>query len=333
MNIERPGLWGDPPVAADPEALPDRKELSLVAFERTRMPLVITNAREPDHPIVLTNQAFLDLTGYSASEVIGRNCRFLQGPLSASLALDEIRRGLEEKREISVELINYRKDGSTFWNQLAISPVFSEDGDVIYHFASQRDVSKQRRAQEMEAAERLLLMEVDHRSMNALALVQSIVRLSNHDVVEDYAAAIEGRVDALARAHRHLAHVGWAGTSVGALVSLETSAHVHRVTSEGADIILPARVVQSIALVLHELYTNALKHGALSNVDGRVLIRWQALDERIQINWKEANSPRSGAEAKSGFGWSIIRGVIENQLGGTISISWAEDGIETILVF
>jgi PAS domain S-box-containing protein len=90
-----PSFRGDPPVAAVPDMLRDRRELALVAIERTRMPMVITNPREPDNPIVYANEAFLDLTGYDAMEVLGRNCRFLQGELTDEQDVEFIRSGME----------------------------------------------------------------------------------------------------------------------------------------------------------------------------------------------------------------------------------------------
>jgi len=108
---------GDSPVAADSDILDDRRELALVAVERTRMPMVITDPRKTDNPIVLANQAFLDLTGYKASEVLGRNCRFLQGPDTSQADIQTLRDGLARGDDhIDIELLNYRKDGSTFWN-------------------------------------------------------------------------------------------------------------------------------------------------------------------------------------------------------------------------
>jgi PAS domain S-box-containing protein len=128
---------GDAPVAASETALPDRRELALVAVERTRMPMVITDPRKPDNPIVLANQAFLDLTGYEASEVVGRNCRFLQGPDTDPKAIEALRGELRSDDEelLKTELLNYRKDGSSFWNELAISAVHDEHGELIYYFA------------------------------------------------------------------------------------------------------------------------------------------------------------------------------------------------------
>jgi PAS domain S-box-containing protein len=87
-------LEGDLPSASSEAAYRDRKELAAIAFERTRMPMVVTDARTPDLPIVLANKSFLELTGYSAEEVLGRNCRFLQGPATSPIAVAEIRAGM-----------------------------------------------------------------------------------------------------------------------------------------------------------------------------------------------------------------------------------------------
>jgi PAS domain S-box-containing protein len=140
-----PDLHGDDPSAASAQGFADRKELASFAFERTRMPIVVADARAPDQPIVLANSSFLELTGYSAEEVIGRNCRFLQGEGTSPLAVAAIRSAILEEREATVEILNYRKDTSPFWNRLHISPLRADDGKVDYIFASQVDVTDQRR--------------------------------------------------------------------------------------------------------------------------------------------------------------------------------------------
>ena len=210
MDPEEPSsLHGDRPAAVTKQAFPDRKELSATAFQRTRMPMVITDASQNDYPIVLANKAFLNLTGYDANEVLGRNCRFLQGPATSPAAVAEIRAGLQEEREVDVELLNYKKDGTAFWNLLHLSPIHDDDGRVVYHFASQIDRTAYRRIEALEASEHRLLLEVDHRANNALALVDSIVRLSRPDDPALYAASVQRRVQALARAHALLSQRHW----------------------------------------------------------------------------------------------------------------------------
>jgi PAS domain S-box-containing protein len=332
---EEASLHGDAPVAAEAGMMRDRRELALVAVERTRMPMVVTDPRQPDAPIVLANQAFLDLTGYSADEVLGRNCRFLQGSGTSQADVDEIRRGLAAGRDVEVELLNYRKDGSSFINQLAISPVLADDGTLLYYFGSQKDVTERRRAQLLEETERRLLMEVDHRAMNAMAVVQSIVRLSRGDTLDAYAASIQGRVDALARAHRLLARQSWTGAHLDELIAVLVAdrGDSARIRLDGPAVLLGPRLAQPLALVLHELMENALSHGALSEPNGTLAIRWRGDEGRATLGWQEQTDKALNAPARPGFGLATIEGVITRQLGGSVTLDWTKHGLRADLAF
>lgn len=111
------------------------------ALERTRQPMMVTDPRLPDNPIVFANPAFLALTGYEAGEVLGRNCRFLQGLGTDAGTVAKVRAAVAQRREVEAALLNYRKDGSAFWNQLYVCPVFDSDGALINFFASQADAT------------------------------------------------------------------------------------------------------------------------------------------------------------------------------------------------
>ncbi|SFZ83434.1 PAS domain S-box-containing protein [Devosia enhydra] len=113
------------------------------AMRATRMPMIITDPRQPNNPIVFVNDAFGRLTGYSREETLGRNCRFLQGPGTNADDIGRVRAAIEERVPIEIDLLNYRKDGSIFWNRLLVSPVF-DDGELTYYFASQLDVTRER---------------------------------------------------------------------------------------------------------------------------------------------------------------------------------------------
>jgi PAS domain S-box-containing protein len=321
---------GDPPTVSDPAVLSDRRELALVAFERTRMPIVVTDPRKRDNPIVLANEAFLALTAYTAADVIGRNCRFLQGPGTDPADVQALREGLAGGHDdISVELLNYRKDGTTFWNQLMISPVRDADGDLIYFFASQKDVTARRRAQELERAERLLLMEVDHRAMNALALVQSIVKLSRRDSAETFADAVTRRVDALACAHRLLARSAWAGADLADLLAADGVADAIDVA--GPPVRLPPHLVQPLAVVLQELFANARQHGALSHPLGKVALRWNASPFTLEVHWLERWQPLTRPRRSEGLGLDLVQGVVHKQLAGTVELDWGDEGLQAHL--
>jgi len=323
-------LHGDLPSASSKAALADRKELAAVAFERTRMPMVVTDARKPDLPIVLANKSFLDLTGYAADQVVGRNCRFLQGPATSPIAVAEIRACIAEERQVSVEILNYKKSGEPFWNRLHLSPIHGDDGRILYFFGSQIDMTDYRRVEALEASEHRLLMEVDHRSKNVLAIVDSIVRLSNADDAALYAAAIQHRVQALARAHNLLAERGWANISVEELVRLQvTPFAATRIALNGPDIRLPAKVVQPVALVLHELAVNAARHGALAKPQGKLSIDWAPgpADDGFRLRWKEVGAGPLPKPTKRGFGTVIVGAMVEKQLRGHVEKTWFDDGL------
>ncbi|WP_273823382.1 histidine kinase famiy protein [Pseudomonas asplenii] len=136
----------------------NRKDRFFAAMDASHSAMIVTDPAQPDNPIIFANQAFLTLTGYGHDEVIGRNCRFLQGPQTCKDTRRQVQLAVGRHHEVCVEVINYRKDGSSFWNELFIFPLFDERGRLTYFFASQLDVSqrhdvalRRRRAQDLEA--------------------------------------------------------------------------------------------------------------------------------------------------------------------------------------
>ena len=207
------------------------------AIRGTRMPMLITDPRQDDNPIVFANDAFLLLTGHERDEILGRNCRFLQGPDTDPAAVERLRAAIRAKTDINIDLLNYKKDGTPFWNALYLSPVSNEAGELRYFFASQLDVTGRkeselkvkgdkdaferevaRRTRELERttaelraaldAKTVLLHEVDHRVKNNLQLVSSLIFMQSREIpdpgVKASLRAMLSRIEALGTVHRRL---------------------------------------------------------------------------------------------------------------------------------
>jgi sigma-B regulation protein RsbU (phosphoserine phosphatase) len=128
------------------------------AIDATAEGITISDALQPDNPVVFANKGFERLTGYAAHEIVGRNCRFLQGPQSDLYTVREIRQAIEQGIECTVELLNYRKDGTPFWNRLSIAPLRDRSGRITHFAGIQSDITELRETQErLEAANRELV--------------------------------------------------------------------------------------------------------------------------------------------------------------------------------
>ncbi len=133
----------------------------VAAVRAIRMPMIITNPREADNPVVFANDAFCRLTGYAREEILGRNCRFLQGPETDPATVARIRAAVAAERPVEIDIRNYRKSGETFWNRLLLAPVRDGDGVTAYFFASQVDVTIEReRLEDLESHNAALMAEV-----------------------------------------------------------------------------------------------------------------------------------------------------------------------------
>jgi PAS domain S-box-containing protein len=120
------------------------RERAVIATDIT---FTITDPRQPDNPLVWVNPSFTRVTGYEYDEAVGMNCRFLQGPATDPATVDEIRAALRRRRQLTVTLLNYRKDGTAFWNQLSISPVFDGEGELVSFVGVQTDVTERVRVE------------------------------------------------------------------------------------------------------------------------------------------------------------------------------------------
>ncbi|MDG9696948.1 sensor histidine kinase, partial [Streptomyces sp. DH17] len=152
------------------------------------------------------------------------------------------------------------------------------------------DITERKRAEERQ---NLLAREVDHRAKNALALAQSIVRLTRADEVKAYVNAVEGRINALARVHTILSLSSWQGAELSKLIDEELAPYSlgGQIKLAGPEVQLLPATAQTLALALHELFTNSAKYGALSTRSGRLAIGWEVEDDHLTLTWDETGGP------------------------------------------
>ena len=148
----------------------------LAAFNDSIMPMVVSDPTLPDNPLVYVNKAFEALTGFAAVEVIGRNCRFMQGPLTEAADVEKLRAAVRRRERVEIDLLNHRRDGTPFWNRLMIAPVLDNAGELRWYVASQLDVTIERhRVAKLEHDRASLRAEVAERE---LALAEREARLA-----------------------------------------------------------------------------------------------------------------------------------------------------------
>ena len=306
-------------------------QLFLQTTEQTRMALCIADPHQPDCPIVYCNQAFVDLTGYSRKEIVGRNCRFLQGSATKPSAVARLREAVEHEQYSVVDILNYRKDGTAFWNAVHVGPVYDEQGELAYFFGSQWDITELLAARETIVENERVAAELRHRTDNLFAVLTAIVRLSARNAKDtaDLSEKIERRIEALAGAHRvSLAAEGLRDdrtnlrSLIEAVMQPYRNAHPDRIELSGELIELPRKHVTPMGLTLHELATNALKYGSLSDNEGKVRIDWDVKGDTLVLQWVERHEgktkPAAAQVAKgSGTGSRLIEGVI-GRLGGSV---------------
>lgn len=293
------------------------------AMAQTRMAICLCDPHAPDMPIVFANRAFRHLTGYEENEIVGRNCRFLQGPKSDRASLVRIRNALARQDVTVVELLNYRKDGSAFWNALHLGPVYDAEGKLVYFFGSQWDVSDVRAARADELHARELARELSHRMKNMFAVIGSIVNFTGRmRGIEAEASEINERIQALGRAyettlddsHRGTVEVGQAIRAVLAPYDPDGT----RIVFEGNGLRSDFASVSVLGLSLHELAVAAIRHGALSRDDGRVTVSWQrngASDSpAIRIDWVEHGRGAGVMPVETPQGSGAVDGIVDRML-------------------
>lgn len=225
-----------------------------------------------------------------------------------------------------------RPNGQIRWCLSSAAATRDASDELIRVSGVTMDITERKAAEERQT---LLSREVDHRAKNALALVQSIIRLSGRGNPTDYSQSIEGRISALSRVHTVLSQSRWQGADLGGLLREELAPYQSndddRVAIDGPDLSLEPACAQTLALGLHELTTNAAKYGALSNPSGRLSVHWTISDDTLKLEWNEQNGSAIAKPDKNGFGTKIIVSSIEGQLGGRVKHDWRPHGLNCVI--
>ena len=230
------------------------------------------------------------------------------------------------ERTQQVEFRVRRPNGELRWCTGTAAASVDAAGNVARISGVTIDVTERKEAEERQV---LLAREVDHRARNALAIIQSIIRLTRAKTVDDYVATVEGRIKALALAHTLLSDSRWHGADLGTLVAEEFAPYRsgNKVELKGPNVSLSPATAQGIALALHELATNAAKHGALSSLKGRVGLTWQLQSDILTLHWVESGGPPIKTPSARSFGLKVIKASIEQQLGGQATFDWNPRGL------
>ncbi|MHB0770413.1 HWE histidine kinase domain-containing protein [Bradyrhizobium sp. 5.13L] len=244
--------------------------------------------------------------------------------------VDQLRKAIAEfnkgTRSYETEFRIVRPDGEVRWCVGTAAATVDESGRVVRVSGVTVDITERKRAEERQ---NLLAREVDHRAKNALALAQSIVRLTRADEVKAYVNAVEGRINALARVHTILSLSSWQGAELSRLIEEELAPYSlgGQIRLAGPEVQLLPATAQTLALALHELFTNSAKYGALSTRSGRLAIDWQVEDEVLTLRWEESGGPLVMAPKSRGFGTRSLLASVESQLGGQAQFDWRAEGL------
>jgi PAS domain S-box-containing protein len=266
--------------------------------------------------------------GYNAAEAVGRPITIIiprERQDEEREILARIRRG---ERIEHFETVRRRKNGELITVSLTVSPVKDAEGRVIGASKIARDVTDRKRDQEKIAA---LAREAEHRGKNLLANVQAAVNLSQADTPDGLKRAIEGRIQALTMVYSLFVQSRWSGAELSTIAEQELAPYLEkhraRVRMSGPQMLLEPDIAQSVAMILHELATNAVKYGALSCVAGNIDLAWSpAADGSLDIRWTESGGPPTREPVRQGFGSRVIV-LLVRQFNGKAEWDWRSDGL------
>jgi PAS domain S-box-containing protein len=273
------------------------------------------------------------ILGFDAKEKFGGAEFFARvHPNDQSRLLDQIR-DLHPDRPILDSTFRFiRKDGREIWLEQTAKAEFDSAGRLVRMRGLTLDITDRKQAEQRQD---LLIAELDHRVKNVLARVAVVAKQTREgsDTMDDLVESLDGRIQSMAAAHSLLSQTRWRGVGLNDLVrdQLAPYAVQANVKIAGPNIVLAATATQALAMVLHELATNAAKYGALSTA-GAVSVTWQkpvadGTATTLTVIWSELGGPRVTAPLQSGFGTSLIRDLIPHELGGRVDLAFEPDGV------
>lgn len=269
--------------------------------------------------------------GYTAEEMIGQSILKLIPPdlhHDEDAILARIRRG---ERIEHFETVRVAKDGRRIDVSLTVSPIHDEAGRVIGASKVARDISERKRA---DALQQLLVGELNHRVKNTLATVQAMATQTIRRAASpaEFVSSFSGRLQSLARTHDLLTQSSWGGADLQVLARDQLAAggpDAARFAIAGPQVTLEPQAALHIALILHELGTNARKHGALSTAGGSVALRWEVRrhgDSELLLHWRESGGPPVAPPTSHGFGTTLIEKSLAAH-GGSAVLHYRPEGI------
>src|SRR5207253_717159 len=244
--------------------------------------------------------------------------------------VDELRKAMAQftkgATSYEAEFRIRRPDGAICWCAGTAAATVDKGGRVVRVSGVTIDITERKQAEERQS---LLAREVDHRAKNALALAQSIVRLTRGENVKSYVRSVEGRINALARVHTVLSLSSWRGAEIRRLIDEELAPYStgEQIDLSGPEVQLEPATAQTVALALHELVTNSAKYGALSALSGRLSVGWENQAGLLKFVWVETGGPPVEKPVSRGFGTRSVIASIESQLGGRAEFDWRPEGL------
>lgn len=231
-------------------------------------------------------------------------------------------------REIVVE----RADGSRAVALVNIEPFKDRSGNILGAVNCFQDVTERKRS---ESQITTLAAEAEHRVKNILATVQATVHLSQSDSLDGLKQSIEGRIKALAKVHALFVRSRWAGAELSSIAKQELAPYLRdgepRARIDGPRLFLEPNTAQAVAVILHELATNAAKYGSLSAPKGQVEVAWSPADGQLILHWTESGGPPAKVPTRQGFGTSVVDRMIR-ELKGKMHREWHSEGLACQIV-